>query len=334
MSGPLPFGWEAKQTADGRWFFIDHQREKTTWEDPRLKPKQPNIIMPGWEAQQTQDGRWFFIDHHTGSTTWDDPRLSNPRNITSPNITPASNLGPLPLGWEMKRLQDGRCFFIDHNTESTTWQDPRTMLVQPAAPKPTPQPRFSMPLSPQPTPSPRPAANFNASAAPQLGPLPPGWEMALTNDGRVYFANTVTKTTTWEDPRSANVSPGTPGSVPLGSLGQLPPGWEMRLTNEGKLYFVNHDTRQTTWDDPRLKNTGVSLPTRSLTLVQTVDLDDLEVIPEQTGEYFGSIICSGFAFGIYCKDYYYVVISISFLISNNNSASNYRILCPPDLQVF
>jgi E3 ubiquitin-protein ligase NEDD4 len=35
----------------------------------------------------------------------------------------------------------------------------------------------------------------------QLGPLPSGWEMRLTNTARVYFVDHNTKTTTWDDPR-------------------------------------------------------------------------------------------------------------------------------------
>ena len=32
---------------------------------------------------------------------------------------------PLPPGWEMRLTQDGRMYFVDHNTRSTTFQDPR-----------------------------------------------------------------------------------------------------------------------------------------------------------------------------------------------------------------
>lgn len=32
----------------------------------------------------------------------------------------------------------------------------------------------------------------------QLGPLPSGWEMRLTNTARVYFVDHNTKTTTWD----------------------------------------------------------------------------------------------------------------------------------------
>lgn len=34
-------------------------------------------------------------------------------------------LGPLPEGWEERVHSDGRTFFIDHNTRTTQWDDPR-----------------------------------------------------------------------------------------------------------------------------------------------------------------------------------------------------------------
>ncbi|XP_058456285.1 transcriptional coactivator yorkie isoform X2 [Malaya genurostris] len=33
--------------------------------------------------------------------------------------------GDLPPGWEQARTQDGRIYYINHNTRSTTWEDPR-----------------------------------------------------------------------------------------------------------------------------------------------------------------------------------------------------------------
>nr|2LAJ_A Chain A, E3 ubiquitin-protein ligase NEDD4-like [Homo sapiens] len=31
----------------------------------------------------------------------------------------------LPPGWEMRIAPNGRPFFYDHNTKTTTWEDPR-----------------------------------------------------------------------------------------------------------------------------------------------------------------------------------------------------------------
>ena len=37
--------------------------------------------------------------------------------------------GPLPKGWGFGHTESGEMFFIDHDTESTTWVDPRTVSV-------------------------------------------------------------------------------------------------------------------------------------------------------------------------------------------------------------
>ena len=33
-AAPLPSGWGARNTGDGRTFFIDHDTQQTTWDDP------------------------------------------------------------------------------------------------------------------------------------------------------------------------------------------------------------------------------------------------------------------------------------------------------------
>jgi E3 ubiquitin-protein ligase NEDD4 len=91
------------------------------------------------------------------------------------------------------------------------------------------------------------------------GPLPPGWEMRTNPEGRPYFVDHNTRTTTWVDPRRQQyintIGPGSNLQVqvqPVSQLGPLPSGWEMRLTSTGRVYFVDHNTKTTTWDDPRL----------------------------------------------------------------------------------
>lgn len=36
---------------------------------------------------------------------------------------------PLPEGWDVEKDVDGKPFFIDHNTQQTTWVDPRDRYV-------------------------------------------------------------------------------------------------------------------------------------------------------------------------------------------------------------
>ena len=96
--------------------------------------------------------------------------------------------GELPPGWERRVTPEGRPYFVDHNTRTTTWVDPRR------------QQYIRMYGQGQTTGG---ANNTTIQQQPvsQLGPLPSGWEMRLTNTARVYFVDHNTKTTTWDDPR-------------------------------------------------------------------------------------------------------------------------------------
>uniref|UniRef100_A0A7N6BC52 E3 ubiquitin-protein ligase n=1 Tax=Anabas testudineus TaxID=64144 RepID=A0A7N6BC52_ANATE len=67
------------------------------------------------------------------------------------------------------------------------------------------------------------------------GPLPPGWEQRVDQNGRVYFVDHVEKRTTWERPDP------------------LPPGWERRVDQMGRVYFVDHISRTTTWQRPTME---------------------------------------------------------------------------------
>ncbi|XP_032290182.1 E3 ubiquitin-protein ligase Nedd-4 isoform X5 [Drosophila virilis] len=82
-------------------------------------------LPPRWSMQVAPNGRTFFIDHEARRTTWIDPR--NGRASPMPNQTRRveDDLGPLPEGWEERVHTDGRVFYIDHNTRTTQWEDPR-----------------------------------------------------------------------------------------------------------------------------------------------------------------------------------------------------------------
>eukprot|EP00048_Salpingoeca_helianthica_P009549 m.136963 g.136963 ORF g.136963 m.136963 type:complete len:989 (+) comp14893_c1_seq13:145-3111(+) len=78
--GPLPPGWEERQTEQGRPYFVNHATRTTQWEDPRTQSGVLDVSMvplpSGWEMRQTAEGRTFFVDHNTRTTTFSDPRLS------------------------------------------------------------------------------------------------------------------------------------------------------------------------------------------------------------------------------------------------------------------
>ncbi|XP_069379745.1 E3 ubiquitin-protein ligase NEDD4 isoform X1 [Paralichthys olivaceus] len=95
------------------------------------------FLPTGWEVRSAPNGRPFFIDHNTKTTTWEDPRLKIPVHMRKrPSLDPA-DLGPLPPGWEERVHSDGRIFYIDHNTKTTQWDDPRlqnSAITGPAVP--------------------------------------------------------------------------------------------------------------------------------------------------------------------------------------------------------
>jgi len=113
-----------------------------------------------------------------------------------------------------------------------------------------------------------------AQGGDELGPLPPGWEMAKAPNGQIYFMNHITKTTQWEDPRKAiqqqmlNQMNGTASprssavSSPVSGDQALPQGWEQSVTPEGDVYFIHHVTKRTTWYDPRMPIHAQQVPVK------------------------------------------------------------------------
>ncbi|ORE11738.1 E3 ubiquitin-protein ligase RSP5 [Rhizopus microsporus var. microsporus] len=174
----------------------------------------------------------------------------------------------LPPGWERRVDHLGRPYYVDHNTRTTTWKRPSSRTAQEQENQTELQRRHhnarGLPEQQQQQPPPQQqqqqinVPNNNMTTA-GSGPLPPGWEMRTSAEGRPYFVDHNTRTTTWVDPRRqqyiSTIGPGSNLQVqvqPVSQLGPLPSGWEMRLTSTGRVYFVDHNTKTTTWDDPRL----------------------------------------------------------------------------------
>lgn len=166
----------------------------------------------------------------------------------------------LPPGWERRRDVQNRTYYVDHNTRTTTWQRPPVSGIPPL-PGPLSQNQQQAPIATNSgvsSHSTQPSVVSTLSSNPETTgnyedvPLPTGWEERRTTEGRPYFVDHNTRSTTWTDPRRANRQTGIPTTMANPNLGPLPSGWEMRLTNTGRVYFVDHNTRTTSWEDPRL----------------------------------------------------------------------------------
>ena len=92
-------------------------------------------LPPGWEERQTSDGSGvYYVDHNSKTTTWVDPRRkqhvllrtdSKDVEAVEKKTMSLTQLGPLPPGWEMRINQNGKLYFIDHKSKKITWNDPR-----------------------------------------------------------------------------------------------------------------------------------------------------------------------------------------------------------------
>ncbi|KAM9376763.1 pleckstrin homology domain-containing family A member 7-like isoform 2-T2 [Pholidichthys leucotaenia] len=75
--------------------------------------------------------------------------------------------------------------------------------------------------------------------------LPEHWSYGVCGDGRVFFIDDETRTTTWLHPRS-----GEPVNSGHMIRSDLPRGWEEGFTDEGASYFINHNQRTTAFHHP------------------------------------------------------------------------------------
>lgn len=198
--GRLPAGWERREDHLGRTYYVDHNTRQTTWIRPSAASFSQSDSQAAMTAQtnaeRTRHQNRMLPEDRTGANS---PTLSErnspPQASASPTASNANAVsmmatgattagtGELPGGWEQRHTPEGRAFFVDHNTRTTTWVDPRRqqyirMYGNNAA-----------------------GTTIQQQPVSQLGPLPSGWEMRLTNTARVYFVDHNTKTTTWDDPR-------------------------------------------------------------------------------------------------------------------------------------
>ncbi|KAL5499677.1 hypothetical protein EMCRGX_G011134 [Ephydatia muelleri] len=147
---------------------------------------------------------------------------------------------PLPQGWEVRRNLRGRVYYVDHNTRTTSWQRPTMDTVRDFEQWQQQETRTIQERNQQfqarflyPNPGESPPVDDGP-------PLPEGWEKRLLPNNRVFYVNHKSKTAQWEDPRQS-----------MADLIPLPAGWEMRYSKNGQKYFIDHNTRQTTFQDPR-----------------------------------------------------------------------------------
>uniref|UniRef100_A0A8C7Z886 Membrane-associated guanylate kinase, WW and PDZ domain-containing protein 1 n=1 Tax=Oryzias sinensis TaxID=183150 RepID=A0A8C7Z886_9TELE len=96
---------------------------------------------------------------------------SGQQTLAEPQVSPEDPLGLLPENWEMAYTENGELYFIDHNTKTTSWLDPRC------------RDKASRPLEEC-----------------EDDELPPGWERIDDPVYGVYYVDHINRKTQYENP--------------------------------------------------------------------------------------------------------------------------------------
>ncbi|XP_051532779.1 E3 ubiquitin-protein ligase NEDD4-like isoform X2 [Myxocyprinus asiaticus] len=219
----LPPGWEERKDPKGRTYYVNHNNRSTTWTRPILQHTEDGVSTSSAEAGGATAATPPASTPSSSSGHLSEPQVRRPRSLSSPTVTLSSTLEGANNSKIRRAVKD----------------------------------TFSNPQSPQPSPYSSPKSQHKANQS----FLPPGWEMRIAPNGRPFFIDHNSRTTTWEDPRlKYPVHMRTKASLDPGDLGPLPPGWEERVHADGRTFYIDHNTKKTQWEDPRLQSPAITGP--------------------------------------------------------------------------
>lgn len=141
----LPEGWSQRQDRNGRVLYSNNVHRFVTAARPTMPAADVPLdeitrrrLISLCERQALEEAEQAGLDQGslTGSPTEPEPEAVGVATVDSP-ASPASHPRasvtleetgerPLPKGWVKHRTPGGKIYFIDHNTQTTTWTDPRT----------------------------------------------------------------------------------------------------------------------------------------------------------------------------------------------------------------
>uniref|UniRef100_A0A8C8LLC1 E3 ubiquitin-protein ligase n=1 Tax=Oncorhynchus tshawytscha TaxID=74940 RepID=A0A8C8LLC1_ONCTS len=304
----MPPGWEERQDNLGRTYYVNHETRTTQWHRPIVQTDGKlficlvSCLLQSWEIM-TEDESTLYnsqrspppphspLEFHSfcdelsrlqasGATSGNrrtslqvnNLLASADRALVINRPTPKASWGyllatsaGLPPGWEEKQDSKSRPYYVNHNSRITTWTRP---LIQVGSSPPAGR---------------RPLCSCGPSnlqkcfgGSPQHSPgsqrecgfMPAGWEVRNAPNGKPFFIDHNTKTTSWEDPRlKIPVHMRRRPSLDPTDLGPMPPNvmslLKLKISevhSDGRIFYIDHNTKNTQWDDPRLQNSAITGP--------------------------------------------------------------------------
>ncbi|KMZ00259.1 E3 ubiquitin-protein ligase Nedd-4 isoform X13 [Drosophila simulans] len=297
----LPAGWEERQDANGRTYYVNHTARTTQWERP--------TVLNSHSSQSTDDqlASDFQRRFHISVDDTESGRSARPRNAahmeTLASEESSEDEDVAECGEEMVDLQNNQanclhCGELHDNEEAEEYVDGEEDNGELQPPTPDPDQPSATSRSAQTcdildrnlylkrifnedtdhtdshnpsdisAPSTRRNSEEDNAAVPPMEqrstggeeePLPPRWSMQVAPNGRTFFIDHASRRTTWIDPRNGRASP-MPNQTRRveDDLGPLPEGWEERVHTDGRVFYIDHNTRTTQWEDPRLSNPNIA----------------------------------------------------------------------------
>ena len=279
MESKLVARYEQRFTTAGAPFFFDHMNNSQSWDAPDQQEMCLKItdlpLSKKWEERR-EEGRTLYVNRRTGETTDTRPGATEIW-VVKKKFKPEwikTTMMALPSGWEMRRTEEGEMYYLNHNDDpptSTTYhpmrreiEDERRSLL----------PEWNVEWDNERGKKYRNLQNgeirWKAVDGPRyvsigdkakitftkpkegfIEPLPPGWKLAIKDDGQKIYSNGKVGKERIEST-----------SHPLTEKRRrLQPDWEMRYTPGHRRYWVHYgsDGRGTTWwtRNRLLKNTSL-----------------------------------------------------------------------------
>lgn len=230
-SASLPAGWEERQDANGRTYFVNHIARTTQWQHPanngedsgagNASSDQGETETDGEASERGARNQFNRRNHMAADDNGDVSSVAGGSRAARNSVSDNIGMGGLSLADRAEAGGGGRA---------------RTLSEGEKQPAPKP---------------------LNTEG------LPTGWTMQVAPNGRVFFIDHISKKTSWVDPRNSRPSPlpsqsNVPNRRHHDDLGPLPEGWEERVHTDGRIFFIDHNNRVTQWEDPRISNPQIA----------------------------------------------------------------------------
>ena len=203
-----------------------------------------------WETLSTDSGALYFHNLKTGEVQWEVPDALKPQLEQAPDVEfdlPAAK--PTPV----RDSADARLPAVPQST--TSFPSASSFDIPPVSGNEFASDRHAAPSN-------EPSISSSMPADPEDDPT--NWEEYVTDDGYLYYFNTVTGSTTWDKPsclpsvrervalglqKSVN---GTANSAVSEQPGKVfgRQGWISLLDKDGYIYYHNEITGVTQWETP------------------------------------------------------------------------------------